>query len=149
MQLTHLGRDVSYYEVWEIMKMKAPDLTQPQPQLPEFYGSAEEDGARYLSTFQGLNPEVDDPRSEETDPRALVVASGGFKHGRLKVLDKVTPRTSDLTLTRVKATLTADDPPIPPRRRSSHTDVSSTPFHHLSDIRSLLAKLMDSNFLKL
>jgi len=97
--------------------MKKPDLSQPQPQLPEYFGTAQEDGAKYLEAVVGFNPEVDDPRVVDPDERALVVSGGGLQHGRLRVLDKVTPRTPTLSLTRIKATLTADDPAPPPRRR--------------------------------
>ena len=123
--------------------MKKPDLSEPQPSLPGFYGTTEVDGPVYLEVFSAFHPEVEDPRYEETDVRALVVAGRGREHGRLKVLDRVTPRTPALSLTRIKATLTADDPTIPPRRRPSqaNADVSFSYFHPLSDICSRVAKL--------
>ena len=115
--------------------MKKPDLSQPQPQLPEYFGTAQEDGAKYLEAVVGFNPEVDDPRVVDPDERALVVSGRGLQHGRLRVLDKVTPRTPTLSLTRIKATLTADDPAPPPRRRPSQPgyNVSFSHFHPLSD----------------
>ena len=144
MQEGKLGRPVSDYEAWDSMRMKAPDLSQPQPQLPEYFGTAQEDGAKYLEAVVGFNPEVDDPRAVDPDERALVVSGGGLQHGRLRVLDKVTPRTPTLSLTRIKATLTADDPAPPPRRRPSQPgyDVSFSHFHPLSDnTTSSVAKL--------
>jgi len=102
-----LGRPASWYESWESMRMKKPDLSQPQPQLPEYFGTAQEDGAKYLEALVAFNPEVDDPRSADPDERALVVSGGGLQHGRLCVMDKMTPRTPTLSLTRIKATLTA------------------------------------------
>lgn len=137
MQETHLERPCSDYEVWEMMKQKKPDMSQPQPSLPEFYGTAKEDGANYLEAFTGFHPEVEDPRAAETDERAVVVAGRGREHGRFKILDRVIPRTPALSLTRIKATLTADDPAIPPRRPSrANDDVSFSHFHHISENHS-------------
>ncbi|KAI4985327.1 hypothetical protein ZWY2020_017957 [Hordeum vulgare] len=73
----------------------------------------------YLAAVVGFNPKVDDPRAVDPDERALVVSGGGLQHGRLRVLDKVTPRTATLSLTRIKATLNVDDPAPPPQRRPS------------------------------
>ena len=56
--------------------MKKPDLSQPQPQLPEYFGTSQEDGARYLEAMVGFNPELEDPRTAEPDERALVVSGG-------------------------------------------------------------------------
>jgi len=135
MQEAHLGRPVSSYEAWDSMRQKKPDLSQPQPSPAEYYGTAEKDGANYISAFSGFNPEVEDPRSADTDERALVVSGHGRQHGRLRVLDRVTPRTPALSLTRINATLTADDPAIPPPRRPSRPsyDVSFSHSHPLSD----------------
>src|SRR4051812_16177693 len=94
MQEDKLGRPVSSYESWDSMRMMAPDLSQPLPQLPEYFGTAQEDGANYLEAMIAFNPELDDPRSVEPDPRALIVSGGGFQHGRLKVMDKMTPAQS-------------------------------------------------------
>src|SRR3954470_14535406 len=93
MQEEKLGRPVGDYESWDSMRMKTPDLSQPQPQLPEYFGTAQEDGAKYLEMLVAFNPEVDDPRSADPDERALVVSRGGLQHGRLRVMDKMTPRT--------------------------------------------------------
>jgi hypothetical protein len=102
MQETHLERPCSDYEVWERMKQKRPDLSLPQPSLPEFYGTAKEDGANYLEAFTGFHPEAEDPRAEEIDERAVVVAGRGREHGRLKILDMVLPRTPAFCQTPVK-----------------------------------------------
>ena len=119
MQETDLGEPLTDMQVWEKMKMKKADLAEPQPSLPKFFGNAKERIATYVETFQGINPEVENPLREETDPRAVVMAGHGWEHGRPLCLSSILPRTPELGLTRVKATLTADDPPIQPSRRSS------------------------------
>src|SRR3954469_14589396 len=121
-------------KAWDSMRMKKPDLSQPQPQLPEYFGTAQEDGAKYLEAMVGFNPELEDPRTAEPDERALVVSGGGLQHGRLKVMNKMIPRTPTLSLTRIKATLGADDPAPPPRRPPSTPgyDVSFSHFHPFS-----------------
>ena len=124
------------------MKQKKPDLEKPQPALPEYYGTAEEDLQNYCSTVQAFYPEADDPIQEETDETSLILSGHGRQHGRLRVLEKVAKPTAGLT--RVKATLPAGSPPIPPPRqprRSTSADVSFYHFHTLSDIRSCMAKL--------
>ena len=127
---------------WKHMKVKKPNLTKPQPQLPEYYGSSEEDLRNYCQTFQAFHPEVEDPLEEETDETSLVLSGHGLQHGRLRVLHKKVKPTSSFM--RIKATLPADGPPIPPPRQprqSTSTDVSSSYFHPLSDIRSCMDKL--------
>ena len=138
MQEADTGEPVTDMQAWEKMKIKKLDLSQPQPSLPVYFGSAKENIDRYCSTFIGFNPEVDKPMQHATDKRALVLAGHGWEHGRLPCLDAVIPRTPDLGLTRIKATLTADDPPVlPPRQPSrAHPDVSFSQLHSLSDIRS-------------
>src|SRR4051812_23977976 len=37
MQKEKLGRPVGDFESWDSMRMKKPDLSQPQPQLPEYF----------------------------------------------------------------------------------------------------------------
>ena len=113
-------------KAWANIKVKRPDLSKPQPSLPEYYGTAKNDLDRYCTAFTGFNPEVDNPLEHETDERALVVAGYGRPHGRYRCVDSVTPHTPELTLTRVKATLTVDGPAIPPPRRPSRArhDVS-------------------------
>jgi hypothetical protein len=141
MQERHLGRPVSPYASWEDMRMVAPDFSQPQPQLPVFYGTAGRDGPEYLKVMAEMNPHLEDVRGAmEVDERAAIVAGGGFQHGRARVLDKVIPRTPELTLTQVRATLTPDDPVPPPRHRPAATghDVSFTHFHPLSGNTLLL-----------
>ena len=119
MQETDLGEPLTDMQVWEKMKMKKVDLSEPQPSLPQFFGSAKEHIATYVKTFQGINPEVENPLRVPTDPRAVVMAGHGWEHGCSCCLNAILPRTAELGLTRVKATLTADDPPIQPSRRSS------------------------------
>ena len=119
MQEADLGEPLTDMQVWEKMKMKKVDLTEPQPSFPKFFGNAKEHIASYVQTFQGINPEVENPLREETDPRAVVMAGHGWEHGRPVCLSSILPHTPELGLTRVKATLTADDPPIQPSRRSS------------------------------
>ena len=137
MQERELERPVGPYYAWEDMRtITAPDLSQPQPQLPEFYGRAGVDGPEYLRVMGEMNPHLEDPRGDmEIDERAAIIAGGGREHGRTRVLDKVIPRAPELTLTRVKATLAPEDPQPPPRRRPAATghDVSFTHFHPLSD----------------
>ncbi|XP_071675702.1 uncharacterized protein [Lolium perenne] len=98
------------------MKLKQPDLSQPQPSLPEYYGFAEEELDKYCSVFKGLHPEVDDPIEQETDLTAIMVAGSGAEHGRTKLLSGVIK--PQRTLTQIRSTLTAGDPPVaPPRHR--------------------------------
>nr|XP_051201756.1 uncharacterized protein LOC127315296 [Lolium perenne] len=62
-----LGEPLTEVGGWQKMKLKQPDLSQPQPSLPEYYGFAEEELDKYCSVFKGLHPEVDDPIEQETD----------------------------------------------------------------------------------
>ena len=107
MQESDMGDTFTHLTTWKRMKQKKPDLMQPQPSLPEYYGSSEEDLRTYCDTVQAFYPKVDDPFQEDVDERALVLASGGRPHGRGRVLDKVA--RPDMNLSRVKATL----PPAP------------------------------------
>ena len=109
MQEADLG-PLTDMQVWERMKMKKPDLSEPQPSLPTFYNNADQSIKAYKEVFTGLNPEVDDPLEHDTDHRALILAGHGWEHGRSLCLNAVTPHTPDLGLVRIKATLTADDP---------------------------------------
>ena len=133
MQEGVLGEPLSEMAGWQKMKLKAPDLSQPQPSLPEYFGTAEEDSRLYCEAFMGLHPEVDDPIQEETDEVALMVSGRGLEHGRPRCLSGVF--RPQRTLTQIKATLPAGGPRIPPSRRARH-DVSFPHFHPLSDIRS-------------
>ena len=134
MQEADIGEPVSDMQAWERMKMKKIDLSEPQPSFPEYYGTDEEDIDRYVESFKGLNPEVDRPLEHDTDERAMVLAGHGWEHGRLPCLSAVIPRTPELGLTRIKATLTADDPPVLPPRQPSRArpDVSFSQFYSLS-----------------
>jgi hypothetical protein len=62
--------------------------------------------------FQAFHLEVDDPLDEETDEGALMVAGHGQEHDRTRILSGVIKPTR--TLTRIKAILTADHPPVLP-----------------------------------
>jgi hypothetical protein len=81
---------------------------------------------------KAFHPEVDDPVQEDTDVVALMVEGLSVEHGRTKILSGVIKRPK--TLTQIKSTLTAGDPPITPPRHG-RTDVSFF-FHLLSNIHS-------------
>jgi hypothetical protein len=120
-QEAELGEPLTEVGGWQKMKLKQPDLSQPQPSLPEYYGFAEEELDKYCSVFKGLHPEVDDPIEQETDLTAIMVAGSGSEHGRTKLLSGVIK--PQRTLTQIRSTLTAGDPPVaPPQHR--RTDVS-------------------------
>lgn len=108
MQEGVLGESLTEVASWQKMMLKMPNLSQPQPSLLEYFGTAEEDLGQYCSTFQGFHMEVDDPIQEETDEVALMVVGRDAKHGRTKILSGVTKPKK--TLTQIKATLTADNP---------------------------------------
>ncbi|XP_051215695.1 uncharacterized protein [Lolium perenne] len=111
-----LGEPLTEVGGWQKMKLKQPDLSQPQPSLPEYFGYAEEELDKYCSAFKGLHPEVDDPIEQETDLTAIMVAGRGSEHGRTKLLSGVIK--PQRTLTQIRSTLTAGDPPVaPPRHR--------------------------------
>jgi hypothetical protein len=122
-------------QVWLAMSLAPPDLREPQPSLPLFYGNTAEDFSLYLSTLQGFLLEVDDPAAVKVDETSMIVSGRGRQHGHYHILNAVIQPT--MTLMRAKATLTADCPsvpPPPPRRTTTRVDVSSSHFHHLSDI---------------
>jgi hypothetical protein len=137
LQEADLGEPLTDMQTWERMKMKKPNFSEPQPSQPDYFGTAKEGIKAYVETFQGINPFVDNPLRHDTDERAVVLAGNGCEHGRPLMLSAVLARTPELGLSRVKATLTADDPPVLPRRPSrARPDVSFSQFHSLSDIRS-------------
>ena len=139
MQEATTGRPHTPLQTWEDMKKKKKKTDPSKPQ--EYCGNAKDALDRYIAVAQDLAPEVDDPLAHDTDPRAQVLAGHGLEHGRFILLNAVTPRTPETSLTRVKATLTADDPPVMPRRQPSQPrpDVSISQFHPLSDILFLSA----------
>jgi hypothetical protein len=120
MQDKKLGRPVTETYVWQHMKLKSPDLSKPQPSLPENFRDAGKKLDKYYTVFKGLHPEVDDPL-EETNEVVVIVAGHSMEHGCTKILSSVIYPTR--TLTQVKSTLTADHPLIAPRSQPLH-DVS-------------------------
>ena len=125
--------------VYEKMRMKRPDLSQPQPQqYPEYFGNAKAGIEGYCDMVRARHPEVDDPLEVETDQESLLLSSGGLPHGRLDFMNAAVKPSLSTTYTHVKATNTSDTP-LPPRRqpRRPTYDVS---FHHLSYFRSCMAK---------
>jgi hypothetical protein len=144
MQRAALGpeEEMSDLEIYNKMRLKKPDLSQPQPSLPEYFGTYAEDVENYCAMVRHRHPEVDDPMSAEVDEESLVLSSGGLPHGRLAMLNKAVKHTLTTTFTRLKAGLTKDSPPLPPRRRARQPayDVSFPHFHPLSDFRSYIAK---------
>ena len=42
MQAESSGESVSDMKAWEKIKLKKPDLSKPQPSLPDYYGNARE-----------------------------------------------------------------------------------------------------------
>ena len=145
MQRAALGpeEEMSDLEIYNKMRLKKPDLSQPQPSLPEYFGTYAEDVENYCEMVRHRHPEVDDPMSAEVDEESLVLSSGGLPHGRLAMLNKAVKHTLTTTFTRLKAGLTKDSPPLPPRRRARQQpayDTSFPHFHPLSDFRSYIAK---------
>jgi hypothetical protein len=49
MQRAELGPDeeISDLEIYNKMRLKKPDLSQPQPSLPEYFGTYAEDAENY------------------------------------------------------------------------------------------------------
>jgi hypothetical protein len=94
------------------MKLKSPDMSKPQPSLPENFGDAGKKLDKYCTVFKGVHPEVDDQLEEENDEVAVIVAGHSMEHGRTKILSSVICPTR--TLMQVKSTLTADHPLIAP-----------------------------------
>jgi hypothetical protein len=97
------------------MKLKKPDLSKSQPSLAEYFGNAKENLDLYCSAFQTLYSEVDDSLEEETDEVASMVPGHGQEHGHTSILSGV--RKPKKNLMQIKATLTADHPPITPPRQ--------------------------------
>jgi len=121
------------------MKEKKQDLSQPQPQLAQYYGNTVVDLERYSTTLQALRPEVDDPESQEVDERARVLSGHGRPHGRDRLLHNVIEPA--MSFTQAKGNLPDGSPIVPPRlapRGSTSTNVSLSHFHPLTDIRSCM-----------
>ncbi|KAK1631130.1 hypothetical protein QYE76_005445 [Lolium multiflorum] len=107
--------EMSDLEIYNKMRLKKPD---PQPSLPEYFGTYAEDVDNYCAMVRHRHPEVDDPMSAEVDEESLVLSSGGLPHGRLAMMNKAVKHTLTTTFTRLKAGLTKDSLPLPPRRRA-------------------------------
>ena len=124
--------------VYDKMRMKKPDLGEPQPSFPVYFGNAQEDMKNYCDMVQARHPEVEDPLNVETDEESLLLSSRWLGHGHLNFMNAAVKHSLSTTYTCVKAVNTSDTP-IPPRcqpRRPTY-DVS---FHHLSYFRSCMAK---------
>ena len=123
--------------VYEKMRMKKPDLTQPQPNWPQYFGNAKEGIDDYCDMVKARHPEVEDPLAVETDEESLLLSSRGLGHGRLNFMNAAVKHSLSTTYTRVKAVNTSDTP-IPPRRRHRRPtyDVSVPRFRPLSGFRS-------------
>jgi hypothetical protein len=117
MQFCETGVMPTDMQVWLAMRLAPPDLSEPQPALPLYYDNTAEDFSFYSDTLQGFHPEVDDPAVVEVEETSVIVSGRGRQHGCYRVLNAVIQPTT--TLTRVKATLTADFPSIPPPRRTT------------------------------
>jgi len=136
MQVAQAGEGEVIYDalVYEKMRMMKPDLREPQPSLPMYFGDAQEHIKNYCDMVQARHPEVEDPLNAETDEESLLLSGHGLEHGRTKFLNAAVKHTLTTTFTRLKAGLTSDSPPIPPRRRPRRPtyDVSFRHFHPLS-----------------
>lgn len=105
--------------VYDRMRMKKPDLSQPQPQEhPEYFGRAGEFITSYRHVMKERHPEVDDPLEMETDQEALLPSSRGLPHGRLGFLNAAEKHKLSTSFTRVKSGLSADSTCIPPRGKT-------------------------------
>jgi hypothetical protein len=89
-------------EVWLAMRRVAPDLSEPQPSLPRYYYTTEEDYSSYSKTLQGFNPKVDEPMSVEVHENSLIVSERGRQHGRYRILNEVIQPSMTLTCVKVK-----------------------------------------------
>lgn len=103
------GQPLTEMAAWQKMKLKT-DLSKPQPSLPEYFGTVEEDLDQYCSVFKDIHPETEDPIQEEADETALMIAGHDREHGRNRIIGARPP--THRTLTQIKATLTTYHPPI-------------------------------------
>ena len=121
------GEVITDAMVYDKMRMKRPDLSQPQPQQhPQYFGKAKEAIKSYCKLVQERHPEVDDPLQVETDEEAVLLSSGGLGHGRLDFMNAAVKHNLTTTFTRVKSGLTADSTSLPrrPKPRRPTVDVS-------------------------
>ena len=111
-----VGEVITDAMVYDKMRMKRPDLSQPQPQrFPEYFGNTKEAMTEYCRVVQERHPEVLDPLEVETDEEALLLSSRGLGHGRLDFMNAAVKHKLTTTYTRVKSGLTADSTSLPPR----------------------------------
>ena len=80
------GEVITDAMVYDKMRMKRPDLSQPQP-YAEYFGNAKEAITEYCRVVQERHPEVADPLEVETDEEALLLSSRGLGHGRLDFMN--------------------------------------------------------------
>ena len=121
------GEEITEMYAYDQFRLKARDLSLPQPQLPVYYGNAEEHIGNYCTMMKEKYPEVDFPLEQETDDDVVLLAGHGLAHGRTKCLNPVIRPRLTTSFTRLKSTRSADSPPLPPRdrqRRTSTHDVS-------------------------
>jgi hypothetical protein len=136
------GEKIHDIMVYDMMRRKRPDASAPPDAAPQYYGNAGEHIESYCQIVQSRHPEVDDPRRAETNEESLVLSGHGLQHGHLKVLNTKVKHSLTTSITHLKAVLTPDSAPIPPRdqpRRPKY-DVSFPHFHPLCDFRSCMAK---------
>ena len=123
------------YDKYRSKRHRDPKL--PPPQLPVYYGNAEEHIEDYVTLMKEKHPHMDAPLCEETDDDVVLLSGRGLEHGRTKCLNPVIRPCLTTSYSRLKSTLTFDGPPIPPRRqprRSTSTyDVSFPHSHPLSN----------------
>ena len=138
------GEEITEMYAYDKFRLKNPDLSLPQLQLPVYFGHAQEDIRNYCNMVQEKYPEVEDARYVETDDESLLLSGHGLPHGRLRCLNTVAKPRLTTSFTRLKSTLTADSPPIPPRRQprgsTSTSDVSFPHSHPFSNFCSCMAK---------
>ena len=121
------GEVITDAMVYDKMRMKRPDLSQPQPQpYAEYFGNAKEAITEYCRVVQERHPEVADPLEVVTDEEALLLSSRGLGHGRLDFMNAAVKHNLTTTYTRVKSGLTADSTSLPrrPKPRRPTVDVS-------------------------
>ena len=138
------GEEITEMYAYDQFRLKARDLSLPQPQIPVYYGNAEEHIGNYCTMMKEMHPEVDFPLFEETDDEVVLLSGHGLEHGRTKCLNTVVRPRLTTSFTRLKSTLTEDSHPIPPRSQprgsTSTSDVSFPHSHPFSNFCYCMAK---------